>query len=356
MTKKKFIRVIYHNADNDGIMSATLAKLAYREKNFNILGIDKNTIVEFYGYNYETDSEWMHYLVNDSITKFVFIDITPTLDFLESVKNLISEKNVEIEIFDHHHMKYDEIMKSQIPVVYHYSDRWCGSKIFYDYIREKTGNNTTKIFPTIIVLRLGTFIEYVDSYDTWKFANENACSEEKRKDIILVNKFLNLFIEEGTFENVIKKYSWDDIILIGKHLIYEADSINLKLLQNMIIGENVIIINGPSSYQVQESIQKCTLKRKLIIFANIKDLSSGEVTLGLRSAVPNTIDCALEARKLNPTGGGHKEAAGCKTTFKKFFNEILMFAKNYQDSNMLETEKYRNEIIKYYNENLKIKL
>lgn len=356
MIKKTFLRVVHHNADNDGIMSATLAKLAYREKNFEILGIDKNTTVEFYGYNYETDAEWMHYLINDSITKFVFIDITPTLDFLESVKNLISEKSVEIEIFDHHHMKYDEILKTQIPVTYHYSDRWCGSKIFYDFLKEKTGNKLSKIFPTIIMLRIGSFMEYVDSYDTWKFVNENAYDEAKRNEIILVNKFLNLFIGESTFENVIKKYSWENIILIGKHLIYEADTNNIKLLENMVIGENVIVIYGSSSYQVQEAIQKCTIKRRLLIFANIKDLTSGEVTLGLRSAVPNTIDCAVEARKLNPTGGGHKEAAGCKTTLAKFFNEILKIAKNYQDSNVIETEKYRHEIIKYYKENLKIKL
>ena len=355
MIRKEHIRVIHHNADNDGIMSATLAKLAFVESNFEILGIKKDTSISFFGYNYETDSKWMHNIFENDLTKFVFIDITPTIEFLESVKKLILSKNVEIEIFDHHHMKYDDIMKTQIPVTYHYSDRWCGSKIFYDWLIEKTGNKLESIFEDVIAIRLSSFVNYVDLYDTWKFVNENVYNEKTRQEVILTNKYLDVFKSQETFADVIRKISWGEIYGVGKYLLLKDDENNRNIINSMIIGEDKIFLFGPSSYQVQEAIQKSTTKPKLLIFANMKDLMSGNVTLGLRSAVPNTIDCAVEAHKLNPTGGGHKEAAGCTMNYNDFVN-VVAESQEYQEANKLRTDEYRKKILRYYDFNLAVKL
>lgn len=352
------LRVVHHNADPDGIMSATLAKYLYRRDNLQFLGLPRNTTIEFCGYNYETESPWMN--VEDTVEyKFVFIDITPTVEWLESVKERIADKTVSVQIFDHHHLKYNDILETHIPVEYHFSDRWCGSKIFYDWIHYTlcNGDEQTErqIYNDIAYYRIYSFVTYVDLYDTWKFVNENTYDESKRKEIIAVNEFLNAFVPDETFRKVMLHYDWETILKTGKVLLHKKDADCLNQIRNMIIGDGMFIITGSSSYMIQEAIQKCTDKPMLLLFATKKDIFSNEINLLLRSAVPNTIDCAVEARKFNPTGGGHKEAAGCTVDVEKF-KTTLEQAKTFQQENNFGLDKYRSRIEKYYTENLTTKV
>lgn len=352
------LRVVHHNADPDGIMSATLAKYLYRRDNLQFLGLPRNTTIEFCGYNYETESPWMN--VADTVEyKFVFIDITPTVEWLESVKERIADKTVSVQIFDHHHLKYNDILETHIPVEYHFSDRWCGSKIFYDWIHYTlcNGDEQTErqIYNDIAYYRIHSFVTYVDLYDTWKFVNENTYDESKRKEIIAVNEFLNAFVPDETFRKVMLHYDWETILKTGKVLLHKKDAECLNQIRNMIIGDGMFIITGSSSYMIQEAIQKCTDKPMLLLFATKKDIFSNEINLSLRSAVPNTIDCAVEARKFNPTGGGHKEAAGCTVDVEKF-KTTLEQAKVFQQENNFGLDKYRSRIEKYYIENLTTKV
>lgn len=352
------LRVVHHNADPDGIMSATLAKYLYRRDNLQFLGLPRNTTIEFCGYNYETESPWMN--VADTVEyKFVFIDITPTVEWLESVKERIADKTVSVQIFDHHHLKYNDILETHIPVEYHFSDRWCGSKIFYDWIHYTlcNGDEQTErqIYNDIAYYRIYSFVTYVDLYDTWKFVNENTYDESKRKEIISVNEFLNAFVPDETFRKVMLHYDWETILKTGKVLLHKKDADCLNQIRNMIIGDGMFIITGSSSYMIQEAIQKCTDKPMLLLFATKKDIFSNEINLSLRSAVPNTIDCAVEARKFNPTGGGHKEAAGCTVDVEKF-KTTLEQAKAFQQENNFGLNKYRSCIEKYYIENLTTKV
>lgn len=352
------IRVVHHNADPDGIMSATLAKYLYRRDNLQFLGLPRNTTIEFCGYNYETESPWMN-VANTVEYKFVFIDITPTIEWLESVKERIADKTVSVQIFDHHHLKYNDILETHIPVEYHFSDKWCGSKIFYDWIHYTlcNGDEQTErqIYNDIAYYRIHSFVTYVDLYDTWKFVNENTYDETKRKEIIAVNEFLNAFVPDETFRKVMLHYDWETILKTGKVLLHKKDTDCLNQIRNMFIGDGMIVITGSSSYMIQEAIQKCTDKPMLLLFVTKKDIFSNEINLSLRSAVPNTIDCAVEARKFNPTGGGHKEAAGCTVDVEKFKNTLEQ-AKAFQQENNFGLDKYRSRIEKYYIENLTTKV
>lgn len=352
------LRVVHHNADPDGIMSATLAKYLYRKDNLMFLGLPRQTTIEFCGYNYETKAAWMN-LADIVQYKFVFIDITPTIEWLESVKERIADKTVSVQIFDHHHLKYNDILETHIPVEYHFSDRWCGSKIFYDWIHYTlcNGDEQTErqIYNDIAYYRIHSFVTYVDLYDTWKFVNENTYDETKRKEIIAVNEFLNAFVPDETFRKVMLHYDWETILKTGKVLLHKKDTDCLNQIRNMFIGDGMIVITGSSSYMIQEAIQKCTDKPMLLLFVTKKDIFSNEINLSLRSAVPNTIDCAVEARKFNPTGGGHKEAAGCTVDVEKF-KTTLEQVKTFQQENNFGLDKYRSRIEKYYIENLTTKV
>lgn len=232
-------------------------------------------------------------------------------------------------------------------------------KIFYDWIHYTlcNGDEQTErqIYNDIAYYRIHSFVTYVDLYDTWKFVNENTYDETKRKEIIAVNEFLNAFVPDETFRNVMLHYDWESILRTGNILLHKKDTDCLNQIRNMFIGDGMIVITGSSSYMIQEAIQKCTDKPMLLLFATKKDIFSNEINLSLRSAVPNTIDCAVEARKFNPTGGGHKEAAGCTVDVEKF-KTTLEQAKVFQQENNFGLDKYRSRIEKYYIENLTTKV
>lgn len=113
--------IVYcHDADADGYCSMQLAQMVYYQQGY-----------EFEQIGYQDTAK-----LAMCFTRFVFIDISPNLEWL--VRLLRTNPHVEIEIYDHHFTAYEMISKAiteqQIQpesLKYFYEDKMCGAMIFY---------------------------------------------------------------------------------------------------------------------------------------------------------------------------------------------------------------------------------
>lgn len=347
------IRIIHHSADCDGIMSATLAKMMFVNRpNNRYMQQHKNTFPEFYPYNYETDAEWMHDF-NPNETTFIFIDITPTIDWLRScpAKTLIT-------IFDHHKLKYQDIMEEvhvnqNIFVNYYFSDDKCGSKIFYDYIKEEItyGKSLSDVFGVskVFETKLDYLVGIVNDYDIWSFAINP--DKQYRQIVRNFNAFLMKHIDELSFEQVIEDYSTVEMSNIGYEILRTKLPDNILTINNSCFNTNdkQVLFIGKATYELQTSIQELASKEQwghmLLMFCE-ENIEKDEVSISLRSAIPNTIDCAKEARKLVTTGGCHHEAAECKMSLDDFAEFTSKFIESVKSDEKLQSNniKYRDKL------------
>lgn len=347
------LRIIHHSKDCDGIMSATLAKMVFVDrKNNQYVKQHRWVVPEFYPYNYETDAEWMHDF-NPEETFFIFIDITPTLDWVRSCP----AKTV-ITIFDHHKLKWSDIMEEahhnkNVFINYYFSESKCGSKIFYDYIKEEItqGKSFSEVFGVskVFETKLEYLVGIVDEYDIWSFATNP--DKQHRETVRQINAFLSESICELSFERVINNYSTTEMSRTGFEILRAKLPDNILTINNSCFDtENKrALFMGKTTYELQSTIQELASKDQwgpmLLMFCE-EDMEKDEVSISLRSAIPNTFDCAKEARKLVPTGGGHYEAAGCKMSIKDFSVFRAEFIENIRlDQNrFFDNVKYRDQL------------
>lgn len=324
MKNLKNIIVVHHSADQDGLMSGTIALNMYKQQ-------VKDGFVKLYGYNYQEKHDFMREVAPVETNKlFQFIDVTPTIDWLESVRPEIEAGTIEIQIFDHHQQKYDDIEALKLNIEYHFSQEWCGAKIYLNHwIEILNGNllnndNVSQFFDA----KIRKYVDMVDCYDTWKFVQKT----NYMVDLYFHESFASCKTVED-FDSMMMFLSMDEIInqgiilwraRVNKDVPYQIGG--AKYVEYPI-GHPAILIQGEPTFEIQEFLkQKFLGKILLFIFYNFK-LKENKFNLSLRSNTPHTINCSQYARELNPTGGGHYEAAGCFVSTNDF---LRLFADDYE--------------------------
>lgn len=320
MENLKNIIIVHHDGDNDGMMAGTIAYNMYAEE-------IKNEFVKLYGYNYQPEGEFMSEVETENPTNklFQFIDITPSLDWLESIKDELEAGTIEIQIFDHHELKYKDILELKLPnIEYHYDSEYCGSYIYLRHWKEMLNDNllNNDNVSMLFDAKIQQYVDMVDCYDTWKFVKLSHGKER----VLAFNEFFDMRTSVEEFSDAILMYSLNDVIEEGKIIIeYKIKKEIPRQIKNTILSSNysqnshpLLLVPGSSSFYSQKIMNEWFSGHILgIIYYNI-DLKTKQVFLSLRSNIPNTIDCAKLARTFNPSGGGHKEAAGCSIGLDDF--------------------------------------
>jgi oligoribonuclease NrnB/cAMP/cGMP phosphodiesterase (DHH superfamily) len=382
------ILVIYHNNDTDGYTSGALAKMFYDNVRDVFNRIDINLIVEYKGYNYGKDSTvdtWLNPF-NENEMKYnhiVFIDVTPPLVWFEIVENEIKNGNLFITIFDHHQFAYNDIMNrfndvfSCKNVCYFFDNKICGAKIFYKTIQNDVfahifASNIIsylqlqkRIFGDLVLnnvviniermvtsifgnKKLDLIIDLVDSYDTWKWKND-----DHGLNALAINEFLiqlDYKKEDLTLEYVYQLFSnfgtdfFRTMLDKGHEIIKVKEKQALKQ-QHFIVdifGEKVCIINEKANtYSIDyvKSLSDKALNQELsgpnfnpeiekyfdikcILFYNNIDWIKQSINFSLRQ-VKDGFDCNSFAKEIaNGNAGGHLAASGGSLSLTKFIELI----------------------------------
>ena len=378
------ILVIYHNNDTDGYTSGALAKMFYDNVRDVFNRIDINLIVEYKGYNYGKDSTvdtWLNPF-NENEMKYnhiVFIDVTPPLVWFEIVENEIKNGNLFITIFDHHQFAYNDIMNrfndvfSCKNVCYFFDNKICGAKIFYKTIQNDVfahifASNIIsylqlqkRIFGDLVLnnvviniermvtsifgnKKLDLIIDLVDSYDTWKWKND-----DHGLNALAINEFLiqlDYKKEDLTLEYVYQLFSnfgtdfFRTMLDKGHEIIKVKEKQALKQ-QHFIVdifGEKVCIINEKANtYSIDyvKSLSDKALNQELsgpnfnpeiekyfdikcILFYNNIDWIKQSINFSLRQ-VKDGFDCNSFAKEIaNGNAGGHLAASGGSLSLNNF--------------------------------------
>lgn len=316
MDKKIF--VIHHNGDNDGLMSGTIAYQNYRKE------IEEGSVV-LRGYDYELHADWMDE-VRDLVDEgkqvlLQFVDITPAVEWFELNRNEINDGLIEIQIFDHHEKRYNDIISLKLPIDYHFSVEWCGSKIYLDWWKQQfNGNlannkNVSKVFASFV----DEYEKYVDAWDTWKFVQMRG----KEHDILAFNETLMTVHDVESFNNVLMKRSLSSILRQGYYIIDFKIRNNIPgMLKNAMVCDlkleelkditnlPILLIQGSPSYYSEIFIKEVLKDKKFLILFYNMDYKNDVVHLSVRNSVKGSFDCAEIAYRFNSNGGGHRDAAG----------------------------------------------
>lgn len=382
------ILVIYHNNDTDGYASGALAKMFYENVKDVFKRIDINLIVEYKGYNYGKDSTvdtWLNPFNGNEMkyNHIVFIDVTPPMVWFEIVENEIINGNLFITIFDHHQFAHNDIINAYGDLFlgpnacFFFDNKICGAKIFYKSIQNDVfahifASNIIsylqlqkRIFGDLVLnnvvlniermvtsifgnKKLDLIIDLVDSYDTWKWKNDNhglnalAINEfliqaDYKKEDLTLEYVYQLFSNFGTdfLRNMLDK---------GYEIIKDKQKNALKQ-QHFIVdifGEKVLIINEKANtYSIDyvKSLSDKALNQELsgpnfnpeiekyfgvkcILFYNNIDWIKKSINFSLRQ-VKDGFDCNSFAKEIaNGNAGGHFASSGGSLSLNEFMEII----------------------------------
>lgn len=386
------ILVIYHNNDTDGYTSGALAKMFYDNVKDVFKRIDINLIVEYKGYNYGKDATvdtWLNPF-NDNEMKYnhiVFIDVTPPMVWFEIVENEIKNNQLFLTIFDHHQFAYNDIINAYGDLFlgpnacFFFDNKICGAKIFYKTIQNDVfahifASNIIsflqlhkRIFGSLVLnnlvnniermvtsifgnKKLDLIIDLVDSYDTWKWKNDNhglnalAINEffiqaDYKKEDVTLNNFFHLF---SHLFSSFGPYIFQSMLDKGLAIIKEKQ-INALKQQHFIVdifGEKVCIINEKANtYSIDyvKSLSEKALNQELsgpnfnpeiekyfgikcILFYNNIDWIKKSINFSLRQ-VKDGFDCNSFAKVIAyGNAGGHFASAGGSLSLSNFIKII----------------------------------
>lgn len=294
--------IIYHSKDLDGLVSGSLLKNYYEGAVDNLKMIP---------YNYETENiDFIDLQVEyiDFYNLIIFVDVTPTKDWLEKYKEIVISKYDNIEMskklifIDHHKQKIDELFEvikndNRISSNFYSNhvelnvdnknlnakiQNYVNDKNFERYIHNLNAIGTLNIefiisrksesnlmmsatmLAYIYLINLDKnntefyekifqFIFYISEYDVWNFNEENY-------DILI--KELVIYFHYGLFsdiENDLKQENYDYILsylcnhifhnvnkwLDKGEIIYREKIEIMKLKRNYhLFNDNFIIIYG----------------------------------------------------------------------------------------------------------------
>lgn len=319
--------IVHHSADLDGRFSGMLARKVFEKYIIN-------NSAKIVGYNYGVDEKIDTWLGTDGekFDKYLFIDVTPPLDWLKRYETEIIEESLFVTICDHHETKYKEIFEISLTteIPYYYADNLCGAKLFYLHYRaiveklmfEQSDVNLYQI------KNLEEIIKYVSLYDTWQFTEKD---ETTMSITLAIKEYFDMFSDIGSLENAFDNIkSISSIIGIGNLLVEKSKNtveievakgefldssefINVwpKLKAVFPTNENIYLFPGYPNYYSGE-----LLKRYDYYIGYSINLKDQIVDFSIRSR--NGGNAANFAKVLNKDGGGHKQAAGCEISIGNF--------------------------------------
>jgi oligoribonuclease NrnB/cAMP/cGMP phosphodiesterase (DHH superfamily) len=303
---------LIHHTDNDGLMCAYLYNLIYGD-------LIKSGDAELISYNYTKYESWM---TNDSFKSFLFADVTPPIDWLNTYQKEIKLNQISVTIFDHHLAKYNEI-KENFPefidekIEYVFNQEICGAKILYN-------DTTCKQFQSD---ELSILIDFINDYDVWKFPVEDyqGINTEFRTfyadDILALHTYLSQFSEFRRFliqiENLINICGVNKMnyfLLTLRGFVSNGQIINNKIISD--IEHHVkagyyselnkcMFFSGYPEYWTFDEIKKKYHDVLYWIGFEI-NLAKQSVKFNIRSKEKE--DCSIIAQRYN--GGGHQKASG----------------------------------------------
>lgn len=336
--KQSKIAIIHHNKDADGLMSGYLA-----DKVFGIFKENSNGVIDFdlIGYNYEKDEEstpWLNIKANP-YTHYVFIDVTPPIDWIKKIQNKIATKEINVAIFDHHINIYNEFDEAGlIGFDYVFDEKMCGASIFYEsfmvmsrtsrYFEHLTNGlkidsyTIKELFEFLVNDNLAKFVYLVQDYDTW------AWKENGNINALAINEYMLPLKTVNDFGAIIENCKIEDVISDGLNIITrkKLEAKNTKKLFVEIDGINVCVINKKANtYDIDDVIAIDTADElsankltPVCLFYTDIDFVNNFISFSLRATYQD-FDVNKFVKKLcDGNGGGHTFASGGATSLNKF--------------------------------------
>jgi len=324
-SKPQKIALVYHSADSDGLMSGYLLSKIFRDE----IELENADLIP---YNYGTDDDFLR---NREYIRYIFVDVTPPIEWLEANIDKIG-KDFDIEIFDHHAPKFDEIFGKFSNLFgkglnYTFSDCMSGCKILFIHLYIEFIDSEFNDY-------LELMVNFISDYDTWKFSEKDYHFDYKIKnifkdllrtyvknDVLAFNMYLQQLhklddfcimidktLSSKSFESEIK-----NIIYNGNTIINKIESDNEQIIEKSQYLEEfpIVIYQGYPNYFLQIQLLERYPELKYWIGFQI-DLEKQQIKFSIRSQSQN--DCNLMAKKFN--GGGHKKAAGFITELNTGFS------------------------------------
>lgn len=371
--KNQKIAIIYHCKDMDGLLSATLLK------NY----LSENNELTFVPYNYE--KEGLKFIEHqktfvDIFDTIIFVDVTPTLDWLMEY-NKLDNDNKNLIIIDHH----TDAIKMILEMLSFDNDLFETTDIndFPKIIKEKYNsylenkyinsfsfagnlNNNIYLFVSLKVFEhfqmtsasmlSKYFIDYVShdnftdnihlnkmnklvaEYDVYNFNEENYPKSKKLeilhfqyginsiiKELIIENKYDEIIEYINSFKDIKSIY---DIINIGEEIFdekmkIESNKRNYLLIEGNESYENnkfILIFGEYPDYISQEYLKQKFVDENISALVYIEfDTENNLIKISVRQGHDKTFDCIKFVKQLTDgNGGGHFAATGGAIQISEF--------------------------------------
>lgn len=294
------MKIFYHN-DNDGAAAAAMV-YHYAKNKLN----EKIKSRDFIKVNYNKSVPNADLVCNNE--KVFIVDYSFTKNSIDQLRK-IRNKTSNIIWLDHHKSSLEtlDIVKEERLTSYTEIDtNRCGAKIAYDYLIK---NNN--IFDDDTLKNVERIIDLVDDYDRWVHQYEES---------------LVFNIGSTAYDTHPRSGFWvsiniDKVVNKGKFIKSIKDEENKKYCKTYsytctINGHKCIVLNTPesSSRAFGDSYKDYNLAVRYIFNGHVYQYS-------IYSELED-IDCSKIANKINPSGGGHKGAAGCVSSKLEFLPDV----------------------------------
>jgi oligoribonuclease NrnB/cAMP/cGMP phosphodiesterase (DHH superfamily) len=278
---------LFTHTDLDGVSCAILAKLAWKEM------VD----IEFCNYN-DVDEKVLNFFESKLTKTYETVYITDI-----SVKDSTAQRidgQARIRLLDHHQtaLELNRYPWATVDI------SQCGTKLFYEHL---TGSHKLKSSKT-----LDMFVEYVNSYDTWEWKQNNKREPKLLNDISYIlgrDEFIKTYVEilmdesnllPDKFVELVKEQDIKDEYMSNKLKEVITYSLYEPNIDDYYTAGYVACDKFEYLSELGSTI--CTMIEK----CDFSVINTGK-NLSLRSA--GDMDVSRIAKKYG--GGGHKAAAGC---------------------------------------------
>jgi oligoribonuclease NrnB/cAMP/cGMP phosphodiesterase (DHH superfamily) len=277
---------LFTHTDLDGIGCAVLATLSFRN----------NVAIEYCNYD-EIDSKVLDFVKfnKEPINTMYITDISTTEETAKEI-----DGKCRIRLFDHH-VTATHLNKYPWAVV---DTTVCGTSLFYEHL---TGSFKLQMNKT-----LDTFVDLVNSYDTWEWKKSNNQHAKMLHDILTIlgrDKFIEEYVE--ILKNESDLFPQNFIDLLKGEDIKRDEYISSKIKEVVTVSLYEPSINNNYVVAYVESdkfgyLSELGNKICTSVKCDFCAIYTG-VNMSLRSI--GDMDVSIIAKRYG--GGGHKNAAGC---------------------------------------------
>ena len=326
------IIIFSHESDIDGLGSIILAKIAF--KNFDY---------ELFPNNEKLELTFRKYLNNKKINKYDKIYITD-LALYDPSLTIVANSNLKdkVLVFDHH-------QKSIIDNMNRYSftkilekennEKTCGTKLFYNYLINSKLLKKKKI--------IDTFVEYTRLEDTWewKLNKKDYCAHDLAIlfNAIGIDNYINNMVNK-LLNNYKFTYNYEE-----RKMIKDKKQEYNKIIKNYIKETEIFIDENNNKYgivyanyeyrnEIAETFKNNNNKQE-IKYLIIVALDKGKYGQKSYRSIDESFDVNNVA--MDHGGGGHPQAASVNIAKKQ--KEIALKLSKKEGLKYLAESKYSSE-------------